>query len=64
MKKKGFIILGIIFLVILIAIIGTIIWYNVSLKKPNKNDTDDLQAVDDLPGGSRCYHNRGSGTGV
>lgn len=52
MKKKGFIILGIIFLVILIAIIGTIIWYNVSLKKPNKNDTDDLQAVVEIKSGT------------
>ena len=52
MRKKGFIILGVILLVILIAIISSIIWYQVSLKQPNKNTNQDLQAVVEIKTGT------------
>ena len=45
MRKKGFIILGIIFFVILLLIISSIIWYQLSLKQPNKDTTQDIQAI-------------------
>ena len=45
MRKKGFIILGVILLIILIAIISSIIWYQISLKQPNKDTNQDIQAV-------------------
>lgn len=45
MRKKGFIILGIVMLVILLVIISSIIWYNLSLGRPNKDTNQDIQAV-------------------
>ena len=52
MRKKGFIILGAILLVILIAIISSIIWYQVSLKQPNKDTNQDIQAVVEIKTGT------------
>lgn len=52
MRKKGFIILGAILLVILIVIISSIIWYQVSLKQPNKDTNQDLQAVVEIKTGT------------
>ena len=52
MKKKGFIILGIIFLVILIAIISSLVWYNLSLKQPNKDQSQNIQAVVEIKTGT------------
>ena len=52
MKKKGYIILGIIFLIILIAIISAIIWYNVSLKQPNKDSSENIGAIVEIKTGT------------
>ena len=52
MKKKGFIIIGIILLIILLAIISTIIWYQLSLKQPNKDTSQNLQAVVEIKAGT------------
>ena len=41
MRRKGFIILGVIFLIIVIAVISGIIWYNISIKKPNKDESQE-----------------------
>ena len=45
MKKKGYIILGIIFLVILIGIISSVIWYNLEMKQPNKNSSQNINEI-------------------
>ncbi len=52
MKKKGFIILGIVFLVIILIIISSIIWYQLSLKQPNKDTSQDIQAVVEIKSGT------------
>ena len=52
MKKKGFIILGIVFLVIILIIISSIIWYHLSIKQPNKSTDQDLQAVVEIKTGT------------
>ena len=52
MKKKGFIILGIIFLVILIAIISSLIWYNISLKQPSKDKAENIEAIVEIKTGT------------
>lgn len=52
MRKKGFIILGVIFLIIVIAVISGIIWYNISIKKPNKDESQDIQAVVEIKSGT------------
>lgn len=52
MRKKGFIILGAILLVILIAIISSIIWYQISLKQPNKGTNQDIQAIVEIKSGT------------
>lgn len=52
MRKKGFIILGAILLVILIAIISSIIWYQISLKQPNKDTNQDIQAIVEIESGT------------
>ncbi len=52
MRRKGFIILGVIFLIIVIAVISGIIWYNISIKKPNKDESQDIQAVVEIKSGT------------
>ena len=52
MKKKGYIILGIIFLIILIAIISAIIWYNVSIRQPNKDSSENIGAIVEIKTGT------------
>ena len=52
MKKKGYIILGIIFLIILIAVISAIIWYNVSIKQPNKDSSENIGAIVEIKTGT------------
>ena len=52
MKKKGYIILGIIFLIILIAIISAIIWYNVNIRQPNKDSSENIGAIVEIKTGT------------
>lgn len=52
MRKKGYIILGIIFLLILIAIISLLIWYNIAIKQPNKNTAENIEAVVEIKSGT------------
>lgn len=52
MRKKGYIILGIIFFIILIAIISVIIWYNISLKQPNKDTSENIDAIVEIKTGT------------
>ncbi len=52
MKKKGFIILGIVFLVIILTIITSIIWYKIELKQPNKDTSQNIQAVVEIKSGT------------
>ncbi len=51
MKKKGYIILGIIFLVILIGIISSVMWYNLEMKQPNKNSSQNINAIVEIKSG-------------
>lgn len=52
MRKKGYIILGIIFLLIVIIIISSIIWYNLELKRPNKNISENREAIVEIKAGT------------
>lgn len=52
MKKKGYIILGIVFLVILIIIISSIIWYNMGLKQPKTVASENAQTVVEIKSGT------------
>ena len=52
MKKKGYIILGIVFLLILIAIISSIIWYNMGLKSPKKVSSENTQTIIEIKSGT------------
>ena len=52
MKKKGFIILGIVFLVIVLTIITSIIWYKIELRQPNKDTSQNIQAVVEIKSGT------------
>lgn len=52
MGKKGYIILGIIFLLILIIIISTIIWYNLGLKAPQENIQQSEELVVEIKSGT------------
>lgn len=52
MEKKGFIILGIIFLLILIAIVSSIIWYNLGIKAPKANVSEGGEIVVEIKSGT------------
>lgn len=52
MKKKGFIVLGIIFFIVVIAVISSIIWYEMSIKQPNTDSSQDIQAVVEIKTGT------------
>lgn len=52
MKKKGFIILGIVFFIIIIFIISSIIWYQISMKQTNKKTSDNIQAIVEIKTGT------------
>ena len=52
MKKKGFIILGIIFLLILILIISSIIWYQLSIQSPVADGSSNAEIIVEIAGGT------------
>ena len=52
MKKKGFIVLGIIFFIVVIVVISSIIWYEMSIKQPNTDSSQDIQAVVEIKTGT------------
>lgn len=52
MKKKGYIVLGIIFLLMVIIVISSIIWYQLGLKQPNKNTTENKEAIVEIKAGT------------
>lgn len=52
MRKKGFIILGIIFLLILITIIASIIWYQVQIKEPKVAGSENAEIVVEIKSGA------------
>ncbi len=52
MKKKGYIIIGIIFLVVIITIISAIIWYNLQQKSPNKDSSQNIEAEVEIKSGT------------
>ena len=52
MRKKGFIILGIIFFMIILICVSSVIWYQLSLKQPNKDTTQNIQATVEIQAGT------------
>lgn len=52
MKKKGYIILGIVFLLILVVIISSIIWYNLGLKHPKRKTAENVETVVEIEPGT------------
>ena len=52
MGKKGYIALGIVFLIIIIAIISSIIWYKVEIKAVNKDESQNIEAIVEIESGT------------
>lgn len=52
MRKKGFVIVGTIIFIIILIIISVIIWYTSSIKQPNKDSSQDIQAILDIKTGT------------
>lgn len=52
MKKKQLVILGIIFFMIIMAIVSFIIWYQISIKQPNKDSSQDIHAIVEIKSGT------------
>ena len=52
MRKKGYIILGIVFALILAIIIASLIWYNIQIGKPNKNNSEESERIVEIKSGT------------